>query len=187
MNDSVSHDFKKDKEGSGWIHPDSSYHGADSVLRNGLIRILNSDSGVRSRLQQICDYLHENIRHCDWAGYYLVDPSLTKELFLGPYSGEPTEHTKIEFGNGICGQAASTGNTLVIADVKSEANYLSCSPYVKSEIVVPVFHEHTITGEIDLDSFTENGFSDDDRSFLEWVAEMTSELVEKAREGAANN
>jgi len=179
--------FPKSKEDPGGIRSDKSYHGTDSELRNGLIRILNSEGDAKSRLQRICNYLHENIRCCDWAGYYLVDPSLTGELLLGPYSGEPTEHTRIEFGSGICGQAASTGNTLVIADVKNETNYLSCSPYVKSEIVVPVIHENAIAGEIDLDSFTENGFSEDDRNFLEWVAEMSSELVEKTREGAADN
>lgn len=125
--------------------------------------------------------------NCDWAGYYFVDPSSEGELFLGPYSGEPTEHTRIGFGEGACGQAAAAGKTFAISDVREESNYLSCSPEVRSEIVVPVFYDSAIIGEIDLDSHVRDGFSRDDTILLEWLAGLTSELVEQARKGAAEN
>ena len=158
-----------------------------SSLRSGLSLLLESGDDARFLLQQVCDYLHENIENCDWAGYYLVDPSSTEDLFLGPYSGEPTEHTRIGFGEGICGQAAASGKTFVIADIRIESNYLSCSPEVRSEIVVPMFLDHALIGEIDLDSNVRNGFSKDDRSLLEWLAGLTSELAEQVRKGASEN
>jgi GAF domain-containing protein len=159
----------------------------NTALRSGLSLLLESEGDAVSLLQQVCDYLYENIENCDWAGYYIVDPSCEEELFLGPYAGEPTEHTRIGFGEGICGQAAATGKTFSIADVKTESNYLSCSPQVRSEIVVPVFHNRTMIGEIDLDSHVHDGFSEDDRSLLEWLAGLTSELAEQVRKGAAEN
>ncbi|MCK4807657.1 MAG: GAF domain-containing protein, partial [Candidatus Aegiribacteria sp.] len=159
----------------------SSSRGVKTALCSGLSRILESEGDAEFLLQQVCDYLNENMENCDWAGYYLVDPESEEELFLGPFSGEPTEHTRIGFGEGICGQAASTGKTFVIADVGIESNYLSCSPEVKSEIVVPVFHDRTMIGEIDLDSYVHDGFSEDDRVLLEWLANLTSELAEQAR------
>ncbi len=159
----------------------------DSALRGGFSRILESKGDPELKLQQVCDYLHNNMENCDWAGYYLVDPSSEEELFLGPYAGASTEHTRIGFGEGICGQAAAAGKTFVIADVRIESNYLSCSSEVRSEIVVPVFHNRTMIGEIDLDSHLPDGFSKDDAILLEWLAGLTSELVEQARKGAAEN
>ena len=158
-----------------------------SSLRSGLSLLLESGGDAQFLLQQVCDYLHENIENCDWAGYYLVDPSSTEDLFLGPYSGEPTEHTRIGFGEGICGQAAASGKTFFIADVRNESNYLSCNPRVRSEIVVPVFYDRVMIGEIDLDSNVRNGFSKDDRSLLELLAGLTSELAEQVRKGASEN
>ncbi len=157
------------------------------ALRDGLSRIVRTEAEAGSVLQRVCDYLVLNIDNCDWAGYYLVDPMKDDELFLGPYSGESTEHSRIGFGEGICGQAASTEKTFLIHDVGIESNYLSCSPDVKSEIVVPIFHNRTLIGEIDLDSHKRSGFSDDDTILLEWLAGMTSVLAEQIRRGAAEN
>ena len=159
----------------------------NSAFRSGLSLILESEGDAGFLLQQVCDYIHENMENCDWAGYYLVDPSCEGELFLGPYAGESTEHKRIGFGEGICGQAASSGKTLIIADVLVESNYLSCSPEVRSEIVVPVFFDRVMIGEIDLDSHVQDGFSEDDRILLEWLAGLTAELAEQVRKGAAEN
>lgn len=156
-----------------------------STLRDGLSRLLESEGNPGYILKQVCDYLCRNIENCDWAGYYLVDPSCREELFLGPYTGEPTGHTRIGFGSGICGRAAASEKTFIIADVRTESNYLSCSPEVISEIVVPVFYGGNIIGEIDLDSHVHNGFSEDDRDLLEWLAGLTSELSEQLRKGTA--
>ena len=139
----------------------------NSELRGGLFLLLESEGDAGFLLQQVCDYLLENIENCNWAGYYLVDPSRKEELFLRPYAGEPTGHARIGFGKGICGQAAASGKTFIITDVKAESNYLSCNPEVRSEIVVPVFHDLIMIGEIDLDSHIHDGFSEDDRILLE--------------------
>jgi len=161
--------------------------GTDSFMRAELSRIIESDGNSEQLLQDICDFLYENMENCDWAGFYLVDPSIDDELFLGPFAGEPTEHVRIEFGTGICGQAASTEKTFIITDVGSESNYLSCSAKVKSEIVVPVFHMGAVIGEIDLDSHVHDGFSDENRILLEWLARRTSELTEIIRQRAAES
>ena len=159
----------------------------NSALRSGLSLLIESEVDAVFLLQQVCDYLLENIENCDWAGYYFVDPSCDEDLFLGSYAGEPTEHTRIGFGEGICGQAAASGKTFIIADVKIASNYLSCSPDVRSEIVIPVFHNQALIGEIDLDSHVQGGFSEDDRTLLEWLAGLTSELVDQARKRASEN
>ena len=62
-----------------------------------------------------------------------------KELELVAFSGIPTEHLKIPFGKGICGQSALSNNPILVSDVTKESNYISCNINVKSEIVVPLF------------------------------------------------
>jgi len=137
--------------------------------------IVDSDKSRSEKLEAICRLLYDSIPHYDWVGFYLAD-SEHQQLILGPFIGEPTEHVKISFGSGICGQAAEKLCTFVVPDVTAESNYLACSPKVKSEIVVPVMKEGKIVAELDIDSYTLDAFKSDDKELLEqicrWVAEL---------------
>jgi len=149
-------------------------NGNMEIPANLLPDIKNIIAGPKEReakLQQVCYLLHQSVPGYDWVGFYLVDPDKKKELILGPYAGEPTEHTRIKFGQGICGQAAEKEKTIIVNDVASESNYLSCNINVKSEIVLPIFKNNTIIGEFDLDSDTPNRFDDRDKKFLSEVIE----------------
>ncbi len=127
------------------------------------------------KLLKICALLKTNVPYYNWVGFYIAD-NKTKELYLGPFVGAPTEHTKIPFGRGICGQAVAKKETFVVQDVSKETNYLACSPTVKSEIVVPVFKDDTVVAEIDIDSHMLSPFTDEDREFLEKIAEIIKNL-----------
>lgn len=122
-------------------------------------------------LLRICHLLKERIGHYDWVGFYI---SRDGELVLGPYVGQPTEHTRIAFGKGICGQVAEKKQTMVIQDVSAEDNYLSCSIDVQSEIVVPVLKDGRFVAELDIDSHSPAPFQDDDRIFLEQVCALVA-------------
>jgi L-methionine (R)-S-oxide reductase len=135
---------------------------------------LASPEASNTKLTELCGLLRKRVPHYDWVGFYLVDLERERELILGPYSGDPTDHTRIEFGQGICGQAADREETFVVQDVSKEDNYLSCSVDVKSEIVVPIFRASSIVGEIDIDSHTIAPFTDADRHFLNQVAYLVA-------------
>jgi GAF domain-containing protein len=133
--------------------------------------------GPAERLQTICRLLRDGLEGYDWVGFYLVDPAADRSLVLGPYEGEPTEHTRIPFGRGICGQAAERGETVVVDDVSQESNYLACSTAVQSEVVVPVYHGGSLVGELDIDSHRSARFGPEDRAFVEAVAGISAPLV----------
>lgn len=136
------------------------------------------ESGTRDeKLLKICKMLRKEISYYDWVGFYLVDFRKDRELVLGPFSGEPTEHVRIPFGKGICGQAAEREMTFVVQDVTKETNYLSCSPKVKSEVVIPIFKDRKIIGELDIDSHKESPFRDEDIKFLEKICQMVAEIL----------
>lgn len=120
----------------------------------------------------ICEVCVKNIPYYNWFGFYLVDKDEKDLLNLGPFIGEPTEHTKIPFGRGICGQAADKKKTLIIKDISEEKNYLACSLKVKSELVTPIIRGEYVLGEIDIDSHYLNAFSDLDKEFIEKLASL---------------
>ena len=138
--------------------------------------LVDSSRSAGEKLQEICRLLKDGAEHYDWVGFYLVAES-GGELVLGPYAGEPTEHVRIPFGRGICGQAAEGGQTLVAPDVRKEPNYLSCSPEVRSEIVVPIFNGGDLVGELDIDSHTPDAFPDEDAGLLEEICRLVGPLL----------
>ena len=153
----------------------------DSLLKEIEKIIQKNEKGSENHraviLKEICQFLNQKVPYYDWVGFYLVDVEKNRELYLGPYVGEPTEHTRIPFGRGICGQAAETKKTFIVQDVTQEANYLSCSPKVKSEIVVPLIKKGEVLGELDIDSHTLSPFTEEDREFLEKICEMLVESL----------
>ncbi|MEO0136085.1 MAG: GAF domain-containing protein [candidate division WOR-3 bacterium] len=144
-------------------------------LLNEIGNIIEGPADSKEKLLKICKLLKENVPYYNWVGFYIADNE-KKELYLGPYVGEPTEHTKIPFGRGICGQAVERKETFVVQDVSKETNYLSCSVKVKSEIVVPVFKDDQVIAEIDIDSHTLAPFTEEDKTFLEDLALKIKDL-----------
>jgi GAF domain-containing protein len=148
----------------------------DSILHQ-ITECLKNPAPRNAKLEAICHLLKDEVGHYDWVGFYLVDAQNRRELVLGPYAGKPTEHTRILFGAGICGQAAERKSTFVVQDVARETNYLSCSPEVKSEIVVPIFKGGEIAGELDIDSYQISPFTERDWEFLEKVCALVSGVL----------
>ena len=103
-----------------------------------------------------------------WVGFYIVDDD---ELILGPFQGTPA-CTRIKFGRGVCGTAWKECRSLVVEDVEAFPGHIACSSLSRSEIVVPLFSEGVVVGEIDIDSTELSTFDDTDRKYLEQVAEI---------------
>jgi GAF domain-containing protein len=146
------------------------------TLRPKVLAIINSEADTTERLQRICDVLRENIGHYDWVGFYFKNGD-KPELKLGPYAGEPTDHTIIPFGKGICGQVAESNQNFVVPDVKAQDNYIACSFTVKAEIVVPLFVNGENVGQIDIDSNTADPFTEADERFLEFVNAEVAKIL----------
>jgi L-methionine (R)-S-oxide reductase len=140
---------------------DSESRTADQLMK-GITRLLN---------QQMLKY--------NWVGFYMLEAGTQPPmLVLGHYQGAMTPHVRIPLNEGICGAAASTGETVVVDDVNSDPRYLACSMETKSEIVVPVFVRGHVMGELDIDSHFPAAFGADDRDLVEHCAQLVGKRLE---------
>lgn len=138
--------------------------------------IANKTLTIESQLTEICELLRSTISYYDWVGFYFSNFE-EKTLHLKAFAGEPTDHTVIPFGKGICGQVALSNSNFVVPDVAAQDNYISCNIHVKSEIVIPLFKDGKNIGQIDIDSNTPDPFSAKDEAFLEWVNEQVANIL----------
>jgi GAF domain-containing protein len=104
----------------------------------------------------------------NWAGFYRV---IGEELVLGPFCGKPA-CIRIPFGQGVCGTAAESGETQLVADVHAFPGHIACDAASRSELVVPVSREGAVIALIDLDSPREGRFDEDDRAGFEALASL---------------
>lgn len=148
-----------------------------SSLKPKITSILaEKEKNVEGRLTEVCELLKDSIAYYNWVGFYFKNGD-KDELKLGPYVGEPTDHTIIPFGKGICGQVAVSNENFVVPDVAAQDNYIACSITVKAEIVVPLFKNGKNIGQIDIDSNTPDPFTEEDERFLEFVNEKVAEIL----------
>jgi GAF domain-containing protein len=151
-----------------------------SELMPQLDKLLAGAVNGEAAMTAIVELLHEKLLKYNWVGFYMIEKEATKDmLVLGPFRGTMTPHIRIPLNQGICGAAASSGKTIIIDDVNSDARYLACSLETKSEIVVPVFVKGKVVGELDIDSHFLAAFGPDDRKLCEYAATALGKFLEQ--------
>ena len=112
-----------------------------------------------------------------WCGLYIKQPNNT--LGLGPFQGLPA-CTLIQWGKGVCGTAASTGEVQIVDDVSLFPGYIACHAETRSEIVVPGFINNEVAFVLDVDSIEKGYFNDIDKKYLILAAEIMSDILKQA-------
>jgi len=136
-----------------------------------------SASTVESLMEQISKSLHEKMTRYNWVGFYLVDPADPNYLVVGPFVGSFTPHARIPLSSGLCGAAATSGQSVVVQDVTKDPSYLAGSPMVKSEIVVPIFAKKKLAGELDVESYFADSFPKSEQEFIEACANVVANYL----------
>jgi L-methionine (R)-S-oxide reductase len=134
---------------------------------------------VHDLMQQMVKLLHERVLKYNWVGFYMLEPEAApRVLVLGAFEGAMTPHTRIPLNQGICGAAASSGQTVVVDDVRKDPRYLACSLETKSEIVVPVFVNGKVVGELDIDSHFPAAFTPEHQELVQHCAMLVGKKME---------
>ena len=114
----------------------------------------------------------ETLPEINWAGFYRT---IDGELVLGPFQGR-TACIRIPFGKGVCGAAAQTQETQLVADVHAFPGHIACDAASRSEIVVPIMKDGAVIAVLDIDSPIPDRFDEEDKA----GCEALGRILEKA-------
>lgn len=127
--------------------------------------------GERHRIANaanISALLFNNLPDVNWLGFYFLDQG---ELIVGPFQGLPA-CVRIALGKGVCGTAAQTLQTQLIADVHAFEGHIACDSASQSELVVPLIQQGQLIGVLDIDSPLLNRFDQQDQVAFETIAQL---------------
>ena len=105
-----------------------------------------------------------------FCGFYTMNKG--KYLEIGPYQGKVLACTKINLGHGVCGTVAKNKQTIIVDDVTTYSNYISCDSKTRSEIVVPIIKNNQLIAVIDIDSPKTGYFDQTDKKYLEKISDL---------------
>jgi GAF domain-containing protein len=131
--------------------------------------VLEGEPSLVARQATVAAMLAQSFPHFFWTGFYLVDPTRSEELVVGPYQGT-LGCLRIAFGRGVCGTAAAERRTVIVPDVDAFPGHIACDSRSKSEIVVPVFGPgDVLLGVLDVDAAELAAFDEVDAAGLERI------------------
>ncbi len=132
--------------------------------------------GERNRvatLANISAILNQYLSRINWVGFYLRAFGAT-QLILGPFQGL-VACTRLSIGEGVVGQAAVRGETLVVANVLEFPGHIACDSQSRSEIVVPIHSGGQVVAVLDVDAPELDRFHASEKNLLEAVGRLLGE------------
>lgn len=126
-----------------------------------------------ANMANVAALIWQFLPNLNWAGFYR---NVEDELVLGPFIGKPA-CIRIPLGRGVCGTAASSGETQVVPDVHAFPGHIACDADSRSELVVPVLRGGKVVAVIDLDSPVPDRFDAEDAAGIEALAAIVSPSI----------
>ncbi len=140
----------------------------------GSARALTADEpDPVANMANIAALVWQFVPQLNWAGFYRL---VEGELVLGPFQGKPA-CIRIALGQGVCGTAAASGQTQLVADVHAFPGHIACDAASRSELVVPVCRDGQVIAVIDLDSPELNRFDSEDAAGIEALADIVAAVI----------
>ena len=136
--------------------------------------LVDGETDVVANLANVAAILKEAFGFF-WVGFYLVKD---EQLVLGPFQG-PLACTRINFGQGVCGHAYTTRETVVVPDVDEFPGHIACASASRSEIVVPIIDRSgKCVGVLDVDSDRLDDFNQADADGLGRVVNVIERIMQ---------
>lgn len=135
--------------------------------------LTSGEADAVANMANVAALLWQYLPDVNWTGFYRM---IDGELVLGPFQGKAA-CIRISVGEGVCGAAAASGETQLVADVHSFPGHIACDADSVSELVVPVKRGGAVIAVIDLDSPLPIRFDDDDAAGIEALAALLSDRI----------
>jgi L-methionine (R)-S-oxide reductase len=160
---------------------DISRHGTKAELyrdlRGALDALTADEPDTVANMANAAALVWEYLPDLNWAGFYRL---VGGELVLGPFQGKAA-CIRIVLGKGVCGTAAATRETQIVADVHAFPGHIVCDAASASELVVPIVHEGALIGVLDLDSPVAGRFDQEDAAGCEALMTLLAPRISGSR------
>lgn len=144
-----------------------------SELERRLTALIHGVPHFIANLANASALLFDTLEDINWAGFYHMEQG---RLVLGPFQGKPA-CIEIPLNKGVCGAAASKGETVLVKNVHEFPGHIACDSASNSEIVIPIRKKGAVVGVLDIDSPSIGRFTEDDKEGLErFVKALEREL-----------
>lgn len=157
--------------------------------RSSEARILLQSTTALSRgldldeiLTTILDKLREVIPY-DAAGIFLFrqkDGELTPIIHRG-FDEDKHRSLRRKSDEGLVGSAVSTGETVLVDDVRTDSRYKNARDATRSELAIPIHAAGRLIGAFDLERDITHGFSHEDIRLATAFADSAGLAIERAR------
>ncbi len=141
-------------------------HVSHDDLLSDVLGLLTGEHDPIANAANIAAAIWQHMAEINWAGFYLRQG---ETLVLGPFQGKPA-CVRIPIGQGVCGTAAASAMTQVVADVHAFPGHIACDSASNSEIVVPLIRDGRVIGVLDIDSPRFARFGADEQALCERIA-----------------
>ncbi|WP_445192647.1 GAF domain-containing protein [Sphingomonas sp. Tas61C01] len=126
-----------------------------------------------ANMANVAALLWEYMPDVNWTGFYRM---VGGELVLGPFQGK-VACIRIAVGAGVCGTAAATRETQLVADVHAFPGHIACDAASRSELVVPIVVGNALVAVLDLDSPIAARFDAEDAAGCEALVALIAARV----------
>ncbi len=141
--------------------------GAKADLYRDLLSALDSltadEPDTVANMANASALLMQYLPDLNWSGFYRM---VGGELVLGPFQGKAA-CIRIALGTGVCGTAAASRTTQLVADVHAFPGHIACDADSRAELVVPIVVDGALIGVLDLDSPVQGRFDAEDQAGCE--------------------
>ena len=130
-------------------------------------------------MTSIVEKLNISLLRYNWVGFYSIQKRAGGEpvLVLGPFAGTLAAYSEIPLSQGVCGAAATSGETILLNKVDADARYISRDLSTKSEMVVPFSVHGSVAGILDVNSHFPEAFALADRQLCENAAHLVGRFL----------
>ena len=142
-------------------------------LFSALDALTATETDAVANMANAAALIWEYLPELNWAGFYRL---VGDELVLGPFQGK-VACIRIALGKGVCGTAATTLETQLVADVHAFPGHIACDAASASELVVPVVRDGRLVAVLDLDSPEPGRFDAEDAAGCERLADLLARRI----------
>jgi L-methionine (R)-S-oxide reductase len=130
-------------------------------------------------MAQIAEKLNASLLRYNWVGFYRIEahPPGVPVLVRGPHAGSIATFLEIPLNRGVCGAAASSGETILLNDIADDPRYIARDLSTLAELVVPFSLRGKVTGILDVNSHFPRAFRDDDCLLCESAAHLVGSYL----------